>query len=77
MAAAQLRLELYDAALQSLQNVLRCQPDNVKALYRKAKVAYCKLQILFSIYKKIFAILGAKSQKRPPRRPKLPPTRQI
>lgn len=42
MAAAQLKLELYDAALQSLQNVLRCQPGNVKALYRKAKVTYCK-----------------------------------
>lgn len=38
MAAAQLKLELYDAALQSLQTVLRCQPQNVKALFRKAKV---------------------------------------
>ncbi|EFA06496.1 peptidyl-prolyl cis-trans isomerase FKBP8 [Tribolium castaneum] len=38
MAAAQIKLELYDAALNSLQTVLRCQPNNVKALFRKAKV---------------------------------------
>lgn len=38
MAAAQIKLQLHDAALNSLQNVLRCQPDNVKALFRKAKV---------------------------------------
>lgn len=38
MAAAQIKLELYEAALNSLQTVLRCQPNNVKALYRKAKV---------------------------------------
>lgn len=40
MAAAQIKLELYDAALNSLQTVLRCQPNNVKALFRKAKVGY-------------------------------------
>ncbi|KAF5293880.1 hypothetical protein FQA39_LY13585 [Lamprigera yunnana] len=45
MAAAQLKLELYDAALQSLQTVLRCQPDNVKALYRKARVYKAKNDI--------------------------------
>lgn len=38
MAAAQIKLELYDAALTSVQAVLRCQPNNVKALFRKAKV---------------------------------------
>lgn len=38
MAAAQLKLGLHDAALNSLQIVLRCQPDNLKALFRKAKV---------------------------------------
>lgn len=38
MAAAQIKLESYDAALLSLQTVLRCQPNNVKALFRKAKV---------------------------------------
>lgn len=38
MASAQIKMELYDQALTSLQAVLRCQPDNVKALFRKAKV---------------------------------------
>ncbi|RZB40286.1 peptidyl-prolyl cis-trans isomerase FKBP8 [Asbolus verrucosus] len=42
MAAAQIKLELYDAALNSLQTVLRCQPNNVKALFRKAKVHKAK-----------------------------------
>lgn len=35
LAAAQLKVQAYDAALQSVENVLRCQPLNVKALYRK------------------------------------------
>lgn len=38
MAAAQIKLGHFDAALNLLQTVLRCQPDNIKALYRKAKV---------------------------------------
>ncbi|CAH1116493.1 unnamed protein product [Phaedon cochleariae] len=38
MAAAQIKMEMYDAALNSLQVVLRCQPNNVKAHFRKAKV---------------------------------------
>jgi len=49
MAAAQLKLELYDAALQSLQTVLRCQPDNVKALFRKAKVYRAKNDVQAAI----------------------------
>ncbi|KAF5307152.1 hypothetical protein FQR65_LT00668 [Abscondita terminalis] len=49
MAAAQLKLELYDAALQSLQTVLRCQPDNVKALFRKARVYKAKNDIQAAI----------------------------
>lgn len=44
MAAAQIKLGHYDAALNSLQTVLRCQPDNIKALYRKAKVS-CPLYL--------------------------------
>uniref|UniRef100_A0A1Y1KRE4 peptidylprolyl isomerase n=1 Tax=Photinus pyralis TaxID=7054 RepID=A0A1Y1KRE4_PHOPY len=54
MAAAQLKLELYDAALQSLQTVLRCQPDNVKALFRKARVHKAKndVQTALSCLKK-------------------------
>lgn len=37
LAAAQLKIEAWDAAIQSCNNVLRVQPDNVKALFRKAK----------------------------------------
>ncbi|CAG9860350.1 unnamed protein product [Phyllotreta striolata] len=38
MAAAQIKMENYNAALSSLQIVLKCQPNNVKAHFRKAKV---------------------------------------
>lgn len=38
MAAAQIKMENYSAALSSLQIVLKCQPNNVKAHFRKAKV---------------------------------------
>lgn len=47
MAAAQMKIEAYDAALKSVDNVLRCQKDNVKAIYRKSKVCfvYFKIQL--------------------------------
>ncbi|XP_045452603.1 peptidyl-prolyl cis-trans isomerase FKBP8-like [Melitaea cinxia] len=38
MAAAQLKAGAYDAALQAVTRVLSCQPDNAKALYRKARI---------------------------------------
>lgn len=38
MAAAQIKMEMYDAALNSLQTVLKCQPRNIKAHFRQAKV---------------------------------------
>ncbi|XP_016129290.1 peptidyl-prolyl cis-trans isomerase FKBP8-like, partial [Sinocyclocheilus grahami] len=38
MAAAQLKLNHYEAALRSCVSVLAHQPDNVKALFRKGKV---------------------------------------
>ncbi|XP_012269550.1 peptidyl-prolyl cis-trans isomerase FKBP8 isoform X2 [Athalia rosae] len=38
LAAAQMKTEAYDAASKSIDNVLRCQPKNVKALFRKAKI---------------------------------------
>ena len=38
MGAAQMRIEAYEVALKSLEAVLRCQPNNVKALFRKGKV---------------------------------------
>lgn len=33
-----MKIEAYEAALKSVEHVLRCQKDNVKAIYRKAKV---------------------------------------
>jgi len=41
LAAAQMKIKAYDAALQSVENVLRCQPNNVKAVFRKGKVLVC------------------------------------
>ncbi|XP_055717368.1 peptidyl-prolyl cis-trans isomerase FKBP8-like isoform X4 [Salvelinus fontinalis] len=38
MAAAQLKLDHYEAALRSCVSVLVHQPDNIKALFRKGKV---------------------------------------
>ncbi|XP_055702965.1 peptidyl-prolyl cis-trans isomerase FKBP8 [Phlebotomus papatasi] len=38
LAAAQTKIQAYDTALKSIENVLRVQPENVKALYRKGKI---------------------------------------
>lgn len=38
LAAAQLKVEQYHEALDSAREVLKCDPDNVKALYRCGKV---------------------------------------
>ncbi|KAK8735326.1 hypothetical protein OTU49_005617 [Cherax quadricarinatus] len=38
MGAAQIKVEAYDMAVKSLDTVLKCQPNNVKALFRKGKV---------------------------------------
>ncbi|XP_064541494.1 peptidyl-prolyl cis-trans isomerase FKBP8 [Drosophila montana] len=38
LAMAQIKVGAYDAALQSVEHVLRCQPNNPKALYRKGRV---------------------------------------
>lgn len=40
MAAAQLKLDHYEAVLRSCVSVLVHQPDNVKALFRKGKVGF-------------------------------------
>lgn len=37
LAAAQLKIEAWDAAIKSSDQVLRVQPENVKALFRKGK----------------------------------------
>lgn len=42
MAQAQLKIEAYEAALKSVEMVLTCQPNNVKALFRKAKILEAK-----------------------------------
>lgn len=41
-AQAQLKLEAFDSALASLQNVLKLDPNNEKALFRKAKALAAK-----------------------------------
>lgn len=40
LAMAQMKILAYDAALKSVDTVLRCQPNNVKALFRKGKVSF-------------------------------------
>ncbi|XP_067667184.1 peptidyl-prolyl cis-trans isomerase FKBP8-like [Haliotis asinina] len=37
LAASQLKIDAYDAAIRSCESVLKSQPDNVKALYRIGK----------------------------------------
>uniref|UniRef100_A0A0K8UFF4 peptidylprolyl isomerase n=2 Tax=Bactrocera latifrons TaxID=174628 RepID=A0A0K8UFF4_BACLA len=38
LAMAQIKISAFDAALKSVENVLRCQPSNSKALYRKGRI---------------------------------------
>lgn len=40
MAASQLKLDHYEAALKSCVSVLAHQPDNIKALFRMGKVCF-------------------------------------
>ncbi|XP_031831765.1 peptidyl-prolyl cis-trans isomerase FKBP8 [Nomia melanderi] len=42
LAAAQMKTQAYDAALKSVDSVLSCQPQNVKALFRKGKILHYK-----------------------------------
>ncbi|XP_054000627.1 peptidyl-prolyl cis-trans isomerase FKBP8 isoform X1 [Hylaeus anthracinus] len=42
LAAAQMKTQAYDAALKSVESVLSCQPQNVKALFRKGKLLHYK-----------------------------------
>lgn len=37
LAAAQIKTEAYDTALESVDNVLRAEPENIKALFRKGE----------------------------------------
>ncbi|XP_017054378.1 peptidyl-prolyl cis-trans isomerase FKBP8 [Drosophila ficusphila] len=38
LAMTQIKIAAFDAALQSVEHVLRCQPNNSKALYRKGRI---------------------------------------
>lgn len=38
LAAAQTKIDALEAAMKSVETVLTCQPNNVKALYRKGKI---------------------------------------
>lgn len=38
MAQAQMKIKAFEAALKSIDTVLQCQPNNVKALFRKGKI---------------------------------------
>ncbi|XP_052861716.1 peptidyl-prolyl cis-trans isomerase FKBP8 [Anopheles cruzii] len=38
LALAQLKISAFEAALKSVDNVLKCQPNNAKALFRKGKI---------------------------------------
>ncbi|XP_015109871.1 peptidyl-prolyl cis-trans isomerase FKBP8-like [Diachasma alloeum] len=42
LAAAQIKTEAYEAALESVDNVLRANPKNVKALFRKGRILHKK-----------------------------------
>lgn len=42
LAMAQMKVEAWDAALKSVESVLSCKPDNVKALFRKGKILDAK-----------------------------------
>lgn len=46
MAASQLKLDHYDAALKSCVSALEHQPDNIKALFRMGKV---QVALVFSL----------------------------
>lgn len=45
LAQAQIKIQAFDAALSSIDIVLRCQPNNVKALFRKAKILESKADV--------------------------------
>lgn len=46
---AQMKISAFDTALKSVDNVLQCQPNNVKALFRKAKILEAKNEVSAAI----------------------------
>lgn len=54
LAAALIKTEAYDAALENVEHVLRCQPQNIKALFRKgnAKILiFVFITFIYSFFK--------------------------
>lgn len=49
LAASQLKLDHYRAALRSCSQVLEHQPDNIKALFRKGKVRCHHTQLVANV----------------------------
>ncbi|CAO1374474.1 unnamed protein product [Diamesa serratosioi] len=49
LAMAQMKIGAFDVALQSVEKVLMCQPNNVKALFRKGKILETKGETLLAI----------------------------
>lgn len=49
MAQAQMKIQAFDAALKSVDTVLGCQPNNVKALFRKGKILEAKADVTGAI----------------------------
>ncbi|XP_029172556.1 peptidyl-prolyl cis-trans isomerase FKBP8 [Nylanderia fulva] len=58
LAAALIKTEAYDAALENVEHVLRCQPQNMKALFRKGTILrlkgeYAKAYAIFTEMQKL------------------------
>lgn len=49
MAQAQMKIKAFEAALKSIDTVLQCQPNNVKALFRKGKILEEKADVANAI----------------------------
>jgi FK506-binding protein 8 len=49
MAQAQMKIQAFDAALKSVDTVLQCQPNNVKALFRKGKILEARSDVSSAI----------------------------
>lgn len=49
MAQAQMKIQAFEAALKSVETVLQCQPNNVKALFRKGKILEAKADVAGAI----------------------------
>jgi len=45
LAMAQMKISAWEAALKSVDTVLRCKPENVKALFRKGKILDTKGEV--------------------------------